>query len=68
VRYLLEIICVWVVLTLLYQLKISRNLKIKIYENLILPVPLYVCETWYFTLREEHRLKMFENRMLRRTF
>jgi hypothetical protein len=36
--------------------------KIKIYKTIILPVVLYGCETWYLTLREEHRLRVFENR------
>jgi hypothetical protein len=40
--------------------------KIKIYETIILPVVLYRCETWSLTLREQHRLKIFEKRMLRR--
>jgi hypothetical protein len=44
---------------------ISKNLKIKIYKTVILPVVLYECETWSLTLREEHRLKVFENRVLR---
>jgi hypothetical protein len=38
------------------------------YTTLILPVVLYECETWSLTLREEHRLRMFENRVLRRIF
>jgi hypothetical protein len=42
--------------------------KIKIYKNIILPVVLYGCETWSLTLREEHRLRVFENRVLRRIF
>jgi hypothetical protein len=42
--------------------------KIKIYKTIILPVVLYGCETLYLTLREEHRLKVFENRVLRRIF
>jgi hypothetical protein len=42
--------------------------KIKIYKTIILPVVLYVCETWSLTLREEHRLRVFENRVLRRIF
>ena len=41
--------------------------KIKIYRTIILPV-LYGCETWSLTLREEHRLRVFENRVLRRVF
>jgi hypothetical protein len=42
--------------------------KIKIYNTMILPVVLYGCETWSLTLREEHRLRVFENRVLRRIF
>jgi hypothetical protein len=42
--------------------------KIKIYKTIILPVVFYGCETWFFTLREEHRLRVFENRVLRRIF
>jgi hypothetical protein len=42
--------------------------KIKIYKTIILPVVLYGCETWSLTLREEHRLRVFENRVLRRIF
>jgi hypothetical protein len=40
--------------------------SVKIYKSIILPVVLYVCETWSLTLREEHRLRVFENRVLRR--
>jgi hypothetical protein len=43
-------------------------LKVKIYKTIILPVVLYGCETWSLTLREEHRLRVFENRVLRRIF
>jgi hypothetical protein len=39
---------------------------VKIYKTAILPVVLYGCETWSLTLREEHRLRAFENRVLRR--
>jgi hypothetical protein len=46
----------------------SKNTKIKIYSSIILPVVLYGCETWSVTLREEHRLRVFENRVLRRLF
>jgi hypothetical protein len=42
--------------------------KIKIYKTVILPVVLYGCETWPLTLREEHRLRVFENRVIRRIF
>ena len=47
---------------------LTKNLKIKICGSIILPVVLYGCETWSLTLREERRLKMFENRVLRRIF
>jgi hypothetical protein len=48
---------------------LSRNVvKVKIYKPIILPVVLYGCETWSLTLREEHRLRAFENRLLRRIF
>ena len=43
-----------------------RNLKIKIYRTIILPVVLYGCETWSFTFRGEGRLRVFENWVLRR--
>jgi hypothetical protein len=46
----------------------SKNLKIKIYKTVISLVVLYGCETWSLTLREEHRLRVFENRVLRRIF
>jgi hypothetical protein len=44
------------------------NIKIIIYKTIILPVVLYGFETWSLTLREEDRLRMFENRVLRRIF
>ena len=47
---------------------IFKNIKIMIYITLILPAVLYGCETWPFTMREECRLRMFENRVLRNTF
>jgi hypothetical protein len=47
---------------------LSKNLKIRIYRTIILPVILYGCETWLLTLREERRMKVFENRVLRRIF
>jgi hypothetical protein len=47
---------------------LSRNLRVKMYKKIILPVVLYGCETWSLTLREEHRLRVFENRVLRRVF
>jgi hypothetical protein len=54
--------------SLLSSRLLSRNLKIKIYKTVTLPVVLYGCETWSVTLREEHRLRVFENRVLRRIF
>jgi hypothetical protein len=47
---------------------LSRNVKVKIYKTIMLPVVLYGCETWSLTLREEHRLRVFENRVLRGIF
>ena len=47
---------------------LSKNLKIKIYRTIILPVALYGCETWSLKLREVGRLRVFENRVLRRVF
>jgi len=47
---------------------LSRNLKIKIHRTIILPVVLYGCETWSLTLREERKLRVFENMVLRRIF
>jgi hypothetical protein len=46
---------------------LTKNIKIKIYRTIILPV-LYGCETWSLTLREEHRLRVLENMVLRRIF
>jgi hypothetical protein len=48
--------------------RLSKDLKIRIYKTTILPVVLYGCETLSLKLREEHRLKVFENRVLRRIF
>ena len=45
-----------------------KNLNFKIHRTLILPVVLYGCETWSFTLREERKLKLYENMVLRRIF
>ena len=52
--------------TLLSSRLLSKKLKIKIYKTIILPVVVYGCETWSLTLREECRLRVFENRILRR--
>jgi hypothetical protein len=53
---------------LLFSSLLSENIKIKIYRTIILPVVLYGCETWSLTLREEHRLRVFKTRVLRRIF
>jgi hypothetical protein len=47
---------------------LSKNIEIKIYRTIILSVDLYGCETWSRTLREELRLRVVENRVLRRIF
>jgi hypothetical protein len=47
---------------------LSKNVKVRIYMSIILPVVLYGCETWSLTVREEHKLRVFENRMMRRIF
>jgi hypothetical protein len=44
---------------------LSKDINIRIHKIIILPVVLYGCKTWSLTLREEHRLRVFENRVLR---
>jgi len=58
--------CYYSVQNLLSSSLLSLKLKIKIHRIIILPVVLYGCETWSLTLREERRLRVFENRVLRR--
>jgi hypothetical protein len=60
--------CYHSVQSLLSSNLLSRNLKVKIYKTIILPVVLSGCETRSLILRQEHRLKVFENRVLRRIF
>ena len=60
--------CSYSVQNLLSSRLLAKNLKIKIYRTIILPVVLYGCETWSLTLREERRLRVFENSVLRRVF
>jgi hypothetical protein len=60
--------CYHSVQSLLSSRQLSKNLKIRIYKMIILPVVLHGCETSSLTLREEHRLRVFENRVLRRIF
>jgi len=58
--------CYHSVQNLLYSRLLSKNLKI--YRTIILPVVLYGCETWSLTLREERKLRVFENMVLRSIF
>jgi hypothetical protein len=60
--------CCHSVQSLLPSRLLSRNVKVKIYKTIILPVVLYGCETWSLALRDGHRLRVFENRVLRRIF
>jgi hypothetical protein len=60
--------CYHLVQDLLSSSLLSENTNIKIYRTIILPVVLYGCETWSLTLKEEYRLRVFENRVLRRIF
>jgi hypothetical protein len=62
--------CYHSVQNLLFSRLLSKNVKVKIriYKTIILPVVLYGCETWSTTLREEHKLRVFENRVVRRIF
>jgi hypothetical protein len=57
--------CYHSVQNLLSSSLLYKNVKIKIYRTIILPVVLYGCETWSVTLREECRLRVFENKVLR---
>ena len=66
--YNVSLACYHSVQNLLSPSLLSKNLKIKIYRTTILPVVLYGCETWSLTLREQRRLRVFENRVLRRIF
>jgi hypothetical protein len=60
--------CYYSVQTLLFSILLYNNLKIKIYKTIILTVVLYGCGKWSLRLREECRLRVFENRILRRIF
>jgi len=60
--------CYCSVQNVLSSILLSRNIKIKIYRTIILPDVLHRCETWSLTLREERRLRVFENRVLRGIF
>jgi hypothetical protein len=60
--------CCHSVQNLLSSSLLSKNLNIKIYRTIILPVVLYGCETWSLTLREEQRLRVFQDSVLRRIY
>ncbi|KAJ4445342.1 hypothetical protein ANN_07147 [Periplaneta americana] len=62
-RINMENACYYSVKKLLSSSLLSKNLKVRIYKTVILPVVLYGCETWTLTLREEHRLRVFENKI-----
>jgi hypothetical protein len=61
-------VCYHLVQNLLSSHLLSRNLNVKIHKTIILPVVLYGCGTWFLALGEEHRLRVFENRVLRGIF
>ena len=61
-------VCYHSVQNLLSSVLLSKDLNIKIHRNRILSVVLYGCETWSLTLREERKLRVFENMVLRRIF
>jgi hypothetical protein len=60
--------CYHSVQNLLSSRLLSKNIIIRIYKAALLPVVLYGCETWLLKLREERRLRVFENKVLRRIF
>jgi hypothetical protein len=60
--------CCYSLHNLLSSSLLSKNLKIMIYRTIILSVVLYGCETWSLTMREEHRLRVLENMVLRKIF
>jgi hypothetical protein len=60
--------CYHSVQNLLSSCLLSKTVKVRIYKIITLPVILYGCETWSLTVREEHKLRLFENRVLRRIF
>ncbi|KAJ4425862.1 hypothetical protein ANN_27488 [Periplaneta americana] len=51
-----------------FKILLSKNMKVRIYKTVILPVVLYGCETWTLILKEEQRLRVFENKILRKIF
>jgi len=60
--------CYYLVQNLLYSSLLSKNIKVLIYGTITLPFVLYGCDTWSSTVSEEHRLRVFGNRVLRKVF
>ena len=60
--------CCYLAQNVLSSSLLHKNINIKIYRTVILPAVLYWCETWSLTLSEERRLRVFDNRVLRRIF
>ena len=60
--------CIYSLEEILSSSLLSKKFKVKTYKTIILPVVLYGSETWSLTLREEHRLRVFENEVLRKIF
>ena len=60
--------CYYSLYKILSSSLLSKKLEGNTYNTMILPVVLYGCETWSLTLREEHRLRVFENKVLRKIF
>jgi hypothetical protein len=56
--------CYHSVQNLVYSCLLSKNVEVRIYKTIMLPVVLYGCGTWYLTVKEEHKLRVFENRVL----
>jgi hypothetical protein len=54
--------------TFAFQFAFQKNIKIRIYKTVIFPLVLYGCETWSLNLRKKHRLRMFENGVLKKIF
>ena len=60
--------CYYSLEKILLSCLLSKKLKLNTYKTIILPVVLYGCEIWSLTLREEQRLRLFENKVLRKIF
>ena len=60
--------CYYSLEKILSSLQLSKKLKVNTFKTIITPVVLYGCEIWTLTLREEHRLRVFQNKVLRKIF